>query len=468
MQKVICYATKFFLLAMIVFTFSSCEQYNEHEDVPGNLEFTFLASDFQDGLKSAASDTADHLRYHLLISVMDEDSNIVLDKEMVPLYKFSNQFISKKVELKQGVYILIEFMVVNPVGEVIFATPKKGAPLAYLVKTPLPIDFKIRAGAATGLRIEVLPVGNHPPEDFGYISFGVHVVKPLRLYTAVYINNPIIIAPSKFVSAKLAIYDPDGWKYEFRLEPKVNEIVIRRHYGKYVFVVTKDSLKKKFIFRLEELRMSSPEKPLLLPIGDNAGVLEMIIKTNPDATADALITNLDADKNFGDHKLFAASFKTEPVLTVMRTTRSLMYMDIRRHLPKSATIKRVELTLEVIGNIYPMNSNSDSSNVVPLYRGVLRQITEPWKESGVTWKNQPETINANQVFIDYHPWIDCNKRTYDVTSLFVPVDKTDAPNHGFMFIHHPENLPGGIEFGSSDAGRPEVRPLFKAYYTLPD
>ncbi len=464
-----CYASKsFFLLAMIVFTFSSCEQYDENEDVPGKLEFTFLANDFQNGLKSAASDTAENLHYHLLISVMDEDSNIVLDKEMIPLYKFSNQFISKKVELKRGAYTLIEFMVLNPVGEVVFATPIKGAPLAYLVKNPIPIDFKIIAGASTGLRVEVIPVGNHSPEDFGYISFGVHVVKPLRLYTAVYINNPINMAPGKFVSAKLAIYGPDGWNYEFKLEPKVNELIIRGHNGKYVFVVIKDSLEKKFVFWLEELRMTSPEKPLLLPIGDHAGVKEMIIKTNPDATADALITNLDADDNFGDHKLFAASFKSEPVLTVMRTTRSLMYMNIRNQLPKSATIKRVELTLHVIGEIYPMNSNSDSSSVVPLYRGVFRQITEPWKESEVTWEDQPETINANQVFIDYHPWIDCNKRTYDVTSLFVPVDKTDAPNHGFMFMHHPENLPGGIEFGSSDAKRPEVRPLFKVYYTLPN
>ncbi len=464
-----CYASKsFFLLAMIVFTFSSCKQYDEQKDVPGNLEFTFLANDFQDGLKSAASDTSENLRYHLLISVMDEDSNMVLDKEMVPLYKFSSQFVSKKVKLKQGVYTLTEFMVLNPVGEVIFATPKRGASLAYLVKKPLPFGFKIIAGAATGLRVEVIPVGNHTPEDFGYVSFGVHVVNPLRLYTAAYINNPMIMTPSNLVSAKLAIYGPDGWKYEFRLEPKVNELIIRGHHGKYVFVVTKDSLKKKFIFWLKDLRMSSPEKPLLLPIGDHAGVKEMIIKTDPDATADALITNLDADKNFGDHKLFAASFKSEPVLTVMRTTRSLMYMDIRRYLPKSATIKRVELILHVIGEIYPMKSNSDSSSVVPLYRGVLRQITEPWKESEVTWKNQPKTISANQVFIDYHPWIDCTIRTYNVTSLFVPIDKINAPNFGFMLMHHPENLPGGVEFGSSDAGRPEVRPWFKVYYTLPN
>ena len=57
-----------------------------------------------------------------------------------------------------------------------------------------------------------------------------------------------------------------------------------------------------------------------------------------------MISNLEPDKNFGDYKYFEATFLSEPVLTVMRSNRSLIYFNLDS-LPKSAIIQKVTLHL---------------------------------------------------------------------------------------------------------------------------
>lgn len=467
------------IFAAFIFAFASCDLQDEQDTIQGSLEFSFQADDLSDGLKSALSDTinpdttSSDRGFYLLISAMGEAGEIILDKEIVPLYRFSDRYMSGKIELKPGVFQLVEFMVVSPEGEIVYAAPKENAPLAHLVKDPLPVEFKIHPGNLTQLSVEVLPVGNHPPEDFGYVSFGIHVVRPLKFYIAVYNDLSMAAAPI-YMEAVMEIYGPGGWNYKFDLEASVNELTIRGDAGEYTFafVVTADGQRKKFVFYLRDLLNTSPENPLLLPAYGQPAPLEMIIRAAPDSTADALITDLNGDENFGDHKFFAASFRNEGTITVMRTTRSLMYLDISRYLPKSATIVKVELELYVSGAIYTSDA---ASSIRSEYQGVLKQIIEPWEEDKVTWNNQPKTTDFYNVQIYYDPWIDCLTRIYDVTPLFVQnqnrdMEMMELPNYGFMFMHslNADAAPGGIEFASSDSENENERPVFRVYYTLPD
>ncbi len=88
-------------------------------------------------------------------------------------------------------------------------------------------------------------------------------------------------------------------------------------------------------------------------------------------------------------------------------------------LPKSATIKKVDLRL-----IYDLPLVWDSTifypdgGVVPEWcGGVLQKIVEPWEEDNVTWNTQPKTVEAGQVYIS--PFIrNANFITVDVTSLY--------------------------------------------------
>jgi hypothetical protein len=447
-------------MAGIVF-FASCEKTDSPTLKQGNIEFALTLDSDDAILKSATTDSVSNAGYRLIISVSSDDSVLVFDKKVVPMYRFGEQFISEGIEIATGKYSLIEFMVVNFAGDIIYATPRRGSPLAQLVSNPLPVYFEVKPNAKVQLRVEVVPVGNHPPQEFGYLNFGFSIVRPMKFFTAAIIDNPMIMAPTNLIAAKLEITAPDGWKYAFPLAPKVNELLLRSTPGNYTLVVRTETMEAKFNFPMEVLQNTSPEKPLFLPLKDLSRVKEFVLKTAPDNCADALITNLNPYENFGSVKSFAAFFRPEPVLTVMRTTRSLMFVDVRRQLPKSATIVKVELVLTTLAGPYMSNADSVA------YGGVLQQIIEPWDEDSVTWNNQPATTPANQVFIPYQPHFSTIFRTYNITRLFVPDEKVNFQNYGFMFKHSPEEFPGGIEFASSDHERSSYRPYFKVYYKLP-
>ncbi len=461
-----------FLLVILAPAFTSCEKQEENNPIPGKLEFSFVADEIENSLKSATmdTDTVEGLNYHLLVSVMNEDSVLVLDKEVIPLYKFGTEFISQKVELDNGAYFLSLFMVINPQGDVVYAAPKAGSKLAYLVKNPLPLYFKVTAGVTSRIPVEVLPVNNQPPADFGYVAFAIDIVRPLTFYTAVYLKYAdMIMAPGKYISAYLKVFDPGGWGYRFKAEATVNKFIVKGMSGIYTFkVMLEDGSEHTFQIPMEDLIATSETNPLLLGIGTSHTVYEKVFRTSPDSTADAMITDLNFSENFGDHPVFEASFFTEPILTVMRTKRSLMFMDIRRELPKSATITRVELILNAVHNVDPYLDSAFSIVPNPFYKGYLKHIVEPWEEHEVTWEKQPKTIDANMVTLDYMPWKSSITYIYDITKLYVPEQEIAVQSYGFMFVHGDEQMPGGMQFASSDAREEWMRPRFKVYYTLPN
>jgi hypothetical protein len=88
---------------------------------------------------------------------------------------------------------------------------------------------------------------------------------------------------------------------------------------------------------------SSKENPIIIHFS-KTGVIKL--KPGPREGKDAMISDLEPFKNFGDHPFFEATFISEPVLTVMRTNRSLIRFDFDSNsLPAGAQIKKVILTL---------------------------------------------------------------------------------------------------------------------------
>jgi len=234
------------VLVLAASGFLGCEKKNPGQDLSGSLEL-FLSTSDLDGsvLKSADNDTLNVSRYHALLTVIGEDSLPVLEDELLPLYKFGEGFFSEKIELKAGHYMLTKFMIVNPEGDVIYAAPLEGSPKAYLVKDPLPVGFRIKPEETTRLQPEVLPVHGEPPSEFGYTSFGFSVVKPLPFYILVMIDDPMIMAPVILTDAKLSVYHPDGWHYDFKLEARVNKVVIRGGAEYYKMIVVKEGYEPK-------------------------------------------------------------------------------------------------------------------------------------------------------------------------------------------------------------------------------
>jgi hypothetical protein len=464
---------------------TSCEEMDLPGTATGSLKLAISVPG--DQLKSDSPDSTDLLTYHAMLTVVNSLGEPVMEDELIPLYKFGNEFISERVELKVGRYQLTRFLVINPYGEVIYAAPIEGSPRAYLVKDPLPVAFSILPEELTHLAPEVLAVLNGTPSDFGYATFSFDVVKPLPFYIMAVIDNPLIMAPTVITDAWLAVYSPDGWSHEFYLEARVNRIVIRGGVRYYTFVLKKEGYEpQKFEIPAEKLLATTKENPLVIKFSNHPYQV-LTLQPGPEDGMDAMIANLEPDNNYGDHPYFEATFLSDSILTVMRSTRSLTKFSLAG-LPKSARIEKVVLTLHYDllapwDSIY-MDSiiyyQDPTTNSFAWYGAVLQQVVEPWGEYDVTWNTQPTTIEANQVYVP--PFYVNPDWTYidaagnvnatgfinvDVTRLFVPEQEIAAPNYGMMLKLWPSEQFPGLRFASSDYRVPEMRPLLKVFYIIP-
>jgi len=455
------------MVAMVMVCFYSCEKAGEAGK--GQAAFS-LSIDIESGLKSDGILNDTVTSWHLMVSVEDMEGNPVVTDALIPLYVFGTGFLSENLDLEAGEYNLVKFLVINPAGEVIYATPVEGSPMAYLVNDPLPVYFRIFAGRVTTVRPEVLQVGDQPPEQFGYVNFGMQIVRPLDFYVICYLDTPVDSSSIHPTTARLTVFGPDNWHYTFRLESKVNHLAVRGGARVYLFLLEKEGFRsQKMEFRAAQLKATTYDDPLVLKIpGDSSQFRVLVLQPGPEKGKDAMITNLEPDKNFGDYKYFEATYLTEPILTVMRSNRSLIWFDLNE-LPESARIRKVTLQLfyevpvawDDMVTLYDTVTASDT-----WYGGVLQQIIAPWEEDKVTWNNAPAVTTVNQVYIP--PFIrNVNFIIVDVTRLFVPVNSVSVANYGMLFRLYPtEKYPGGFRFASSDYPVAGMRPKLRICYTL--
>jgi hypothetical protein len=484
------------LLVLIpIFFISSCEKHLEDQE-EGTLELGVFLDQLDGKLKSAISDSSDIRTHYVVLSVLNENGKLVLDHERLELYNFSGHWITKEIKLKVGHYEVVKFLVVDAEGNVLLAAPVEGSPMAYLVDNPLPSPFGIRKEQVTRVAPEVLVVNNEPPEAFGYATFGYHVVRTLDFFVAVYIDDPRIMAPSKFTDAKLTVMIDSVWRHAFKLEARVNRVTVRDSHWHYTLVVYKEGFApKQLVVSKEELLKTSPENPLIikLPVED---LHVLVLQPGPDEAKDAMISRSLPEENFGKFPFFEATAVSLATSDVQhKLTRSLIQFDLNQ-LPKSATINKAILTLyypqyNYTDTVYPIKyvtEGQTGTDTLPNpgtvdYLAVLQKVISPWQEHEVTWKNQPETSTEDQVFIPRIYYItdaSCNcivppvSETVDVTKLLMP-DAAGTRNLGLLLKLFKEEYPDWLRFTSSDYQMPTVSnqelaklwPKLEIYYSLP-
>ncbi len=456
------------LILLAAGIFYSCEKKSVDSDSIGTAEFSISIPDDLSQAKSADSNVETGISYQVMVSVEDMAGNAVFTDKLIPVYTFGTGFVSENIEIKTGEFKLTKFMVIDPSGAVVFAAPKAGSPLAYLASRPLPFNFNIYPKQVTKIMPEVLAVGDQPPSQFGYASFGVQIIKPLSFWTGAVIDNPMIMAPfPQFTEARLTVYARDGWHYTFKMFAGLNNLTIRGGSEVYTFVLEKEGFQPiKAEYKASVLIAATKENPLYLRIPwDSQTYKTITLQPGPDLGKDAMVSNLEPDKNFGAHKYFEATFISEPVLTVMRSNRSLIWFDLSQ-VPKPSIIKKVILKLSY--DVPVPLSNTTVIDAVPgtstWYGAVLQQIIEPWEEGKVTWNAQPKSTEINQVFIS--PFIrNANFIEVDVTSLFITPSMNALPNHGMLFKLFPTEKFSGFRFASSDFSDALMRPRLTVYFT---
>jgi len=333
---------------------SSCEKHPEVAE-EGILELGVALEQLDGPLKSALADSMNVKTHFVVISVTKEDGQPVLDHERLELYNFGGHWITKEIKLKVGRYEIVKFLIVDSEGNVLMAAPVEGSPKAYLVDDPLPFPFPILKNQTSRVAPEVLPVHNEPPETFGYATFGYNVVRTLDFFVAVYIDDPRIMAPTRFTDAKLTVTIDSMLRHSFKLEAKVNRVTVRDSRWDYLLVVDKEGFApKRLVVTRERLLNTSPDNPLVigLPMDD---LHVLVLQPGPDEGKDAMISRNLPEDNFGKFPFFEAT-AVSPVSSDVQhqLTRSLIEFDLNQ-LPKSATIKRTILTL-----YYPQNDYADT------------------------------------------------------------------------------------------------------------
>lgn len=145
---------------------------------PEKVQFTFsLAEADEENGRALTGDVPDAL---LLSLETGSGESVFIDKK-VTLLRMGDSFVTEPLELAPGRYNITDFRLAVDETTVLYATPLKGSPLSKAVNHPLPYPFTVSKNKSTAIAMEVIKVATHTPEEFGYASFGIHPVNPLRV-----------------------------------------------------------------------------------------------------------------------------------------------------------------------------------------------------------------------------------------------------------------------------------------------
>ena len=103
---------QFIALAMVILAAGLVQSCEEKPEVNGKIDFS-ISMDTEALLKSISNDSTvvdDSIApagfWQLVITVMSTDGEVVMEDERIPLIGFGSEFISEKIELKAGEYLL--------------------------------------------------------------------------------------------------------------------------------------------------------------------------------------------------------------------------------------------------------------------------------------------------------------------------------------------------------------------------
>ncbi len=108
----------------------------------------------------------------LLVTIESaEGSSTDYSLEKIELYKVEDKFISQKLALPIGDYVLTEFFVTDSDNNITHISPLEESEKAQNVSDPLPIEFTVLTDQITSVNVEVLSSGTSSLDDFGLVGF---------------------------------------------------------------------------------------------------------------------------------------------------------------------------------------------------------------------------------------------------------------------------------------------------------
>ena len=215
------------MLAVFIVCFACQNEDGIPSNSPGSVQFSL--GELNSGSRGAAAQESELTDARaLVVTVKDDQGNIIYDQEQIEVFNFSGTMVGAPLSLNPGHYQLTEFLVLDEQGAVIFATPIEGSAYDHLVNDPLPIDFAVTTDETTTVVPEVISTEEFTPDDFGYVSFRFTLVEHFNFLIAAFAFDDVS-QTIQLTTATLTVFDQASGNqlYTTELGANTNSIAIR-------------------------------------------------------------------------------------------------------------------------------------------------------------------------------------------------------------------------------------------------
>ncbi|WP_461642298.1 DNRLRE domain-containing protein [Labilibaculum euxinus] len=382
-----------------------------------------------------------------LVSIADDNGNLVYELEQIELISFNGGFITNKLLLEVGNYTVTEFLLLDTNGNVAYATPKDGSDLANLVNDPLAINFSVNLNETTTVTPEVLRIDNFEPADFGYVEFGFRYIKTFNFVMGIYTldNNQTAIASN----ANITLTANNKEYLNKEINGALNVLTINDGLQNYSIKVEKSGYKTfSETYTAEQLKQYETT-PLNIYLEE---IKEFTLDYNK--ITDATLTSYYPDNNENGTfiQAFTWTFTGDPV-----SCRFLMGFDLSE-IPEGQQIKSAKLSL------FYADNHPD-----PLHEGFfggqnnlkIELADQAWDETTVTWNNQPSTISNGAIIIPSDENGKIDKPDIDITPLIQAMINNSDGRFGIKISQVDETIYRSSFFASTENELVNKRPILK-------
>jgi hypothetical protein len=253
-------------LALMVLVLSCSEESPESAEKQ-RIQFSFSVSSSSTGGRTQGA-LPGGSKVHVTLTT--PSGTPVLTNHEIAILSFGDDYITEPLELSGGQYKITDFLIVHD-GEVLFATPKYGSPMAGAVSHSLPYSFSVSKNQVSNVALDVLDATKSTPAAFGYVSFGINVIE-----------HPLPISIFRKSGEGLKLTDATLYIYENDVEMQVAQLGAKLNYvafegepdGWYRLVVKKDG----YVEYGTEFSFSHDN-----PFGVGNGPLNIILEPSADA-----------------------------------------------------------------------------------------------------------------------------------------------------------------------------------------
>jgi hypothetical protein len=220
--------------SLMVLFVVGCNQQEDPSATQGKFQFSVNSGSNNSGRVNSTQVPA-----FIFYSAVDANGHAIKTLEKLSLLQFNEGFITEPVSFQTGDFMLTAFHVTNSNEQIIYSSPLEHSPLSSYVDDPLSISFSISKEETTYLQPEVIELGDHTPQDFGYATFGFEIVNLVKVNAAAYypFNQQWYSMDAK-VDVVAYKNNTPIWTGSFNLQSAGNVLPIKKG-DRYEFTVSK-------------------------------------------------------------------------------------------------------------------------------------------------------------------------------------------------------------------------------------